>query len=235
MPDRHAQIVVLLDTMHDHLPTFVRHTHTAAGFVHETETAVSCPDCLANSRTMFGCVTCGGRGYTLERRSRDPYAVDHVTPYGLAESAGERERTHHATIARLDAQTRAPWSTELDALEDANQHPYGWEIARRRMYARFDYRALDVALDLLRAAMPSTPARSSRGLSFLEPWMPDPIRSPRAVVVVNVAARGPRADRRALEQRDAAVRAMLAEGARLDEVAAQVGLSARQLRRIQAA
>lgn len=202
MADRHAQILVLLRTRYDHLPEPVRHTHTMAGFV--------------------------GRD--------DPYAVKRVQPYGLDGSRHEHARAIDAAISVAERELRRfPGFrpvTSRDEIADADQHPDGWEIARRRMYAEFDYRALDVALEKLRAGWPGLAASSPRGLAILEQWMPDPIRAPPPAAVVNAAASGRWADPRARAQRDRQVRAWARAGRPLGEIAAELALSWRQVRRI---
>lgn len=230
MPDRRAQILVLLSSRHDHLPTPTRRADASRGFVHNVDAQTVCPTCDGCDSTM--CVGCGGRGYVIVRRRRDPYAVDRVQPYGLDVARHERTRDRDAEIGRLESQLRAPWSSSADELADANMHPYGWERARRAMYAMFDYHALDVALERLHDHLPGVAATSHAGLRMLELLMPDPIRAPELVLVANVQARGRAADPRALRQRDETIRRLTADGLPLGEIAAQVGLSVRQLRRV---
>lgn len=235
MADRHAQILALLQTRFDHLPAPVRHTHTSAGFVDNADAHVTCPDCFGEMPGRVGCETCRSQGFLVEERRRDPYRVEHVAPYGLDQAGHERAREVDAQLGRLEQQLRAPWKSAADELADANLHPYGWEQARRLMYARFDYRALDVALETLHAAWPGVAASSTRGLGFLDPRMPSPIRAPlagNAAVVVNVNAKGRAADPRARAQRDELVLALARQGVDYGEIAAKVGLSAAQLRRI---
>lgn len=197
MPDRRAQIIRLLETRDDELPLPTRRDHTTSGFVHRQLHRESCPDCLANDRTMFGCETCGGRGYLEEMVDRDPYAVDKIQPYGITESRRERDIERNRQIDRLAEQTREAWKSPEDELADANRHPFGWETARRRMYASFDYGALDCALEELRLADPamcsllhsvyvygwSEPSTTleaivQSALQFIDERMPDPIRAP---------------------------------------------------------
>jgi hypothetical protein len=195
--ERRNAIIRLLETRDDNLPLSTRRDHSSSGFVHNAPARVSCPDCLANDRIMFGCETCKGRGHIEEHRARDPYAVEKVQPYGIDATRHERARERDAQIARLDAQTREPWKTDRDELADAQKHPYAWEIARRRMYDRHDYRALDTALELLRNFNPqlsaavvsvysyglvepsaTLEAAIERGLCFIDRLMPAPIRAP---------------------------------------------------------
>lgn len=202
MADRAAQIVVLLETRFDNLPEPARYDHASAGFT----------------------------------GSDDPYAVKRVLPYGLDGSDRERVRAIDAAIGAAERELRRfagfrPSSTQ-DELADANEHPYGWERARRRMYERYDYRALDVAVELLHQAFPNTPARSARGLAFIDPRMPSPIRAPVAVAVVNTLAHGRWADARAREQRDRRIRQWATAGRPLGEIAAELALSYKQVRRI---
>lgn len=147
---RRAQIVALLTSRDDHLPQPVRRDHSPAGFIHHAAARETCPDCLANDRTMFGCETCGGRGYTETIRERDPYAVEKVQPYGMTGDRHEKRRERDSEIARLGEQTRVPWLSPEDELADANRHPEGWELLRARKWRDCDYRALDLALERLR-------------------------------------------------------------------------------------
>lgn len=230
---RRVQILMLYVTRNDHLPQPLRRTHTTAGFNHDQVARESCPDCLANSRVMAGCETCHGRGYVEVHRARDPYAVENVQPYGIDGSLPAAARDRDAQIDRLAVQLAAPYASPADEIDDANRHPYGWERLRAAMYRDFDYRALDVALERLHGEHPGVAPLSPRGMELLDGWLPTPLRAPRLTVrPANLAARGRAADPKARAQRDRRVRELLAGGASWDEVAATVGLSAKQLRRI---
>jgi len=242
--DRRSQIVALYATRHEHLPEpRTLTTATAAGFVHRTLAPQTCPTCegLDDQRK---CPTCRGRGWIETHRTRDPMSQAEgsvvpavmlaVKPYGV-ETTGKlgHVAARDAELARLADQTAPPPVSELDAIAHADQHPYAWERARRAMYARYDYRALDVALERLHLERPGVPPMADHGLVLLSLWLPRPLRAP--VIrdeVVNVAARGRGADPKALMQRDRRVISLLAAGASVDQVAHTVGLSARQLRRI---
>lgn len=160
--ERRNEIVWLLTHRNDHLPLPVRHVAEASGFVNEPRDR-SCPDCLANGRTMPGCETCGGGGVVQRGRlghvatvdalpddgsTRDPYAKNDVV--GVDVTRHEKTRERDATIARLQAQTRPPRSEE-QLLEEANRRGYAWEEARRAMYRTHDFGLIDQALDMLRA------------------------------------------------------------------------------------
>lgn len=209
--DRHGRIVRLLETMNDHLPQPSRRTHTRSGFVN-VQWPRSCPDCLANGRTMVACETCRGTGHILgtqlaavavpdglddDGATHDPYTVTLSRPYGIDGSRHDRTYDRDAEIDRLSSQTREPFKTSQDELAHANQTPYGWETMRRRMYAAYDYRPLDLALEQLRGRDPAAShlllavythrlidmsatveAVCGRGLRFIDPRMPDPIRAP---------------------------------------------------------
>lgn len=197
-PERRLAIVRLLETRDMYLPEQRRRDPSPAGFVHQTTWRESCPDCLANGRTLKGCETCRGRGYLEHRRQRDPYATDVVMPYGWSADRHEARRELDAQVGRLEAQTRPPWSSAADELADANSHPYGWEVARRAMYRDFDYGALDCALERLRDVdrgayhalhevwiygwMPVVSAGLEAalqvGLAFLDERLPTPVRAP---------------------------------------------------------
>lgn len=165
-PARREAIVRLLETRDEHLPLPVRRDHSPSGFVGGGRSR-TCPDCLANGRTMFGCESCGGSGVINPARlgslavpdeqpddldRRDPYAQNDVQPFGLDPTRHDHTRARDAEIDRLAMQTRDPWKTPEDELADANRHPYAWEEARRHMYAAFDYLALDRVLEQLRQA-----------------------------------------------------------------------------------
>lgn len=229
--DRRVQILTLYVTRNDHLPTPLRRSHTTPGFNHDAVSRETCPDCLTNGFVSFDCANCTGRGYVEVHRQRDPYAVDHVQPYGLAEQAADVARWRDREIDVMQAQTAEPRRTEAELVADANQHPYAWELARRRMYERFDYAALDRLLEALRAH--DIAPLSVRGLALLDRLLPDPLRAPDPVKEpLNVAARGRQADPRARAQRDDQVLELLAAGRSFSEIATLVGLSAKQLRRI---
>jgi hypothetical protein len=163
-PDRFADIISLLETRDDDLPTPLTRPYAAAGFVN-TARPRSCPDCLANGRTMFGCETCNGTGIVqpaqLDRiatvdenaddtATKDPYARNDVLPIGfdVAKHDAATERDHQ--IHTLEQQTRPPRS-EAELLAEANQRGYAWEERRQAMYRNYDYQHLDRALDDLRA------------------------------------------------------------------------------------
>lgn len=255
--DRRAQIIRLLETRDDHLPTPTRREHSTAGFVNE-ERPRSCPDCLANGRVMKSCETCGGSGTVAGKRldqvavpdalpddgeQRDPYAVEKVVPYGLDPTRHDRVRERDAELDRLAAQTRDPWKSPADELADANAHPEGWELARRRMYQSFDYAAIDRQLERLRQVddgaykalhaayvynivEPSTSFESAceRGLAFLDEHLPDPLRSPSDSTMANIAARGRHADPLALAQRNTEVRKAHTAGATIPDISVKFGL-----------
>jgi len=231
MADRRQQILVLLETRYDHLPEPVRRTHTASGFAHGVDAHVSCPDCFGEQPARTGCEGCGGRGYLVERRRRDPYAVDRVSPFGLDGVRHERRRELDAEIARLDAQTRPPWPSELDAIADADAHPFSWEVARRRMYAEFSYRELDLALEHLHDHSPGVAARSPRGLAFIDARMPAPIRAP--AVVEPPPAKGRALNGHTLKQRDELIRRqVLSEGRPVQLVAREHGVTPARVNQI---
>lgn len=228
MPDRRAQILGLLDTRNDHLPDgTLRRSSAAAGFVHRTPAPRVCPTC--DGVDTAHCPECRGRGEIEVMRTRDPYAIDHLSPAGITVKLGHVP-ARDAELDRLADQTAAPVVTELDLVAQANQHPYGWERARAAMYAQYDYHALDLALE--RLAGWCIPPYSDRGLELLDEWLPDPLRAPSPTVVVNVAARGPKADPKARQQRDEAILDMLHAGFAYGHIARTVGLTPRQLRRI---
>ena len=249
--DRRAAVIRLLETRDEHLPSLRAQSAPPAGFVAGVR-ARSCPDCLANGRTMFGCETCAGRGVveagrlvrvalTDEWRGQssrlDPYAVGAVAPFGFDPTRHQRGRERDGELARLADQTRPPAAVDEDA--EAATHPFGWERERERRWARFDYAALDRALELLRdrdvAAyrvlhavyvygwLEDVPARPvERGLVFLAGVLPDPLRAPAPEVV----------GLRGMVGRDAAIRRVVASGSSSARVAEEFGLSVSQVNRI---
>jgi hypothetical protein len=233
--DRAEAILALLETRFDELPAIAsRRTDAAAGFVHDVDAAVCCPDCFGELPGRHGCETCRGAGTILERRRRDPYAVDRVQPYGIDASRHELARERDAQLGRLAVQTAAPYASSADELADADQHPHGWERRRATMYARFDYARLELALELLASHHVGVHPSSERGLALLDGWMPDPIRHPPRPGggQANVAARGPHADRRARDSRDFLVRVLAGEDVPVFVIAVRVCLSPGQVRRI---
>lgn len=198
--DRRAQIVRLLETRDEFLPVSQRREGAPRGFVHRVRVRLTCEDCLANDKPRPGCVTCGGSGWTETWRSVDPYAEKPADAaparYGLTGEVHLVRRERDAEIARLGEQTADPRS-EADLLAAANALPAGWERARRRMWARFDYEALDWCLDELRAVDAAAyhalhavfvygyavsgnghTGSCERGLELLVRLMPRPLRAP---------------------------------------------------------
>lgn len=259
MSVRRQAIIRLLETRNDNLPEPTRTPDTAPGFVHRKKVPVACLDCLANDRVMVTCETCRGRGYVEEFRERDPYAESKTAKYGLDGARHDATHARDRTIEALARQTR-PAPKEADLLEEANREPYGWERARAQMVSRFDYAALDRVLDELRGHDPvayralhavyvygwlvevgvAAEVACDRGLAFLSPRLAAfelargrALRTPGVKQpATNMFARGRGSDPRALEQRDAAVRAAIAAGAATAEVAANFDLSISQVNRI---
>jgi hypothetical protein len=224
--ERRVAILWLLEHRNDHLPTMpVRRIETAPGFVNE-ERPSDCPDCRANGRIMFGCETCGGSGHVTPARlslvssadedsvndgsSRDPYAKNEtVLPFGFDPTRHDAERERDRQIARLGQQT-SPARSESELLDEANKRGYAWEEQRRTMYRVFDFAALDLALDKLRAhdvdaahalnavyidgwlaevgqITPLAEQLCERALLFLAEELPTPLRSDVHPAVVRMA------------------------------------------------
>jgi hypothetical protein len=249
-PERHDAIVRLLQTRDEHLPEPVRRTEASAGFVHGGLDAkgqhrrwLSCPDCLANDRVMFGCETCGGLG-RIPDEGRDPYAKNDVLPFGFDVSRHDETRDRDRQIAALEQQTRP--ASSIDELAEANAHPYVWELARKRMYRLFDYAALDHALEQLRnvdhtsyralhavyvyAWAPPTVAvvECERGIAFLDERLPEDLRAPapersRTIVAKLERSAGPTA--RAI--RDDRIRELATQGEKPAAIAASCFVSIR--------
>lgn len=195
---RFEAIVALLRSRDEGLPEISQRSGPSRGFSHDVEVLVDCPDCLerrSDGLATFGCETCGGSGHLRSFRGRDPYAIDKTQPFGLTPDRHESRRDRDAELARLAEQTRPAFRTSLDEL--AGLRPFPWEIERARLYRKWDFAALDLALAELRVADEQAcrvlhgvyvygyAAHSSRlaavvlrGLVFVEARMPDPIRAP---------------------------------------------------------
>jgi hypothetical protein len=259
---RRQAIVRLLETRDDNLPESSRRPDGVSGFVHHEKATETCPDCLANDRVMFGCETCGGRGVVERYRERDPYSVNEKTAkYGLDGARHDAAHARDRQIEMLGRQTR-PAMSESQLLEEANREPYAWELARKRMYRLFDYEAVDLALDELRADDPSAyralhavyiygwlttisgaaEAACERGMAFLSPRLAAfefargrKLRAPGPAEspMVNMIARGRHDDPKALDQRNEVIRrAIYVDGIPTAEVAALYGLTVSQVNRI---
>jgi hypothetical protein len=249
--ERRDAIVRLLRTRDERLPLPVVRSEASSGFVHRASVQLACEDCLANGKVMKSCETCGGRGHVLELRERDPYATDKVLPYGFSVDRHELARERDRQLDRLEQQLKRPGSAE-DELAEANEHPYAWETARKRMYRDFDYAALDLALELLRATdvvayhalhavfvygyMGERDAPAGlleRGLAFLDERLPEPLRAPGPPPAVRV--RGPlraTAGTAAKSARDEEMRARAVGGASPDELAREFEVSVSTVYRV---
>lgn len=198
--ERVEQVIALLQSRDDGLPESAPRSVPSRGFSHRVEVVVDCPDCLErrlDGESTFGCETCGGASVTRSFRERDPYAVEAVQPFGLTPDRHEGRRLRDAELGRLELQTKPPFASPEDELADANRHPFGWELERKRRYAKWDFGSLDLALDALRLCdeeaahalhsvyvygyvdvCVSLEVALLRGLVFVALRMPDPIRAP---------------------------------------------------------
>jgi hypothetical protein len=259
---RRQAIIRLLETRDEHLPEPKRRADGVAGFVHRVKVPESCPDCLANDRVMFGCETCGGRGVVERYRERDPYSeAKSPAKYGLDGSRHDVRHERDRQIDMLGRQLR-PAMSEAALLEEANKTGYQWENARRAMWKLYDYEAIDLALDELRAHDPSAyralhavyiygwlttisgaaEAACERGMAFLSPRLAAfefargrKLRAPGPAEspMANMIARGRHDDPKALEQRNEVIRrAIYVDGIPTAEVAALYGLTVSQVNRI---
>lgn len=178
--ERRNEIVWLLTHRNDHLPLPVRHVSESSGFVNGRRPR-SCPDCLANGRTMVGCETCGGSGTVDPSRiglvsAADELPDDGTTrdPYAQNETVGYDRTRHDSIVARdrqieiLRAQTRPP-RKEAELLEEANRRGYAWEEERRTMYRRFDFALIDQALDWL--SRYDTDASHAINAVYVDGWL----------------------------------------------------------------
>lgn len=200
---RFEAIIALLRSRDEGLPEISPRSGPSRGFSHRVEVVVDCPDCLdrqSDGLSTFGCETCGGSRVVRSFRERDPYAVgddEKVMSYGITVDKWEAEDRRKADLASLESQLEPPFKSPGDEIAHANAHPFPWEIERARLYRKWDFAALDLALAELRVADEQAcrvlhgvyvygyAAHSSRlaavvlrGLVFVEARMPDPIRAP---------------------------------------------------------
>lgn len=203
--DRRAAIIWLLEHRNDHLPQPTR-IATASGFVGGKIRTLSCPDCLANDRVMFGCETCGGNGQIPDDRKdpmddplKDPPPDPRRKIYWGGNSRVEDAAWRDRELSLLAHQIKAPRS-EQDLLAEANQRGYAWEEQRRSLYRNTDLAALDRSLDRLRShdtdaahalnmvyvdgwllqvgdITPLIEVLCDRGIRFLSLCLPDPVRA----------------------------------------------------------
>jgi hypothetical protein len=246
-PEREAAIVRLLETQHDNLPILGRREALgASGFSHKPRRR-TCPDCLANGRSIIGCETCGGSGVVSVRRldriaspdvlpddgtETDPYVKQNVKPIGFDDAEHDRRVAIDNAIlaAKLDLRRFPGFRPQGldDELADANRRDYGWREARKTMYRLYDYAALDRALEQLHSAHPGVSAYSDLGISFLDERLPDPLRAPGSPPPLRTEGRVERsAGDAALEVRNTRIVAMAHEGAKPGEIAAACHVSIR--------
>jgi hypothetical protein len=210
---RRALIIRLLETRDDGLPLPARRDQTPRGFVSGLDDDgkplrwLTCEDCLsadatmgANGRGRPGCETCGGEGRVPDL-GPDPYQKNDPQPYGITGENTDHRVARDVAIARAGNELRRFPGFRLesakDELAEANKNPDPWERTRQQMYRRYDYGALDAALELLRGhdesayrlvhsvyvycwADASTTAEAviERAMRFIDERMPDPIRAP---------------------------------------------------------
>lgn len=201
---------------------------TATGFVHRTDHHAACPDCFGDLPARNGCETCRGRGYLVERRHRDPYAVNVVQR--LAGHTGDRHeqrRALDAAIDRASVAARDRPTSSADEIAEAERRDYGWARWRERMYARYDFAALEQAVERLRLTMPDTPPGSRVGVQFMGLYMPAYVRAPEPEPRPAQPVFG------SSKERNRRIRELiLRDGLPTQWVAAHVGLSVSQVNRI---
>jgi hypothetical protein len=184
----------------------------------------------------------------------DAYLVKSPKPYGLDGQVHECARDRDGEIDRLAAQTRPAFGSVADEIGEANRRGERWERVRAAKWARFDYAALDRALEELRAhdqggyrvvhavyvygwLEPSVVVEAAcrRALEFLSVWLPERLRAPEVAVDrgASLAARGRWADAVARGRRDELLRRWVrVEGMPVQWVAWVCGLSVSQVNRI---
>jgi hypothetical protein len=213
--ERRSAIIALLSTMNDGLPEPPSlRTHSTAGFVNEPR-ARTCPDCMAHPKwpsraASFGCETCKGSGEVPATRlddialpdglpgdgdSRDPYEVNNTTTAFKETTKLGHVPGRDAEIDRALALAKDRPVSEVEAAGEAT--PYVWERERATMFRRYDYAALQRALELLRDRSPqlaaavvsvhthrlvepsaTLEAAVEHGLRFISLLMPATIRAP---------------------------------------------------------
>lgn len=121
------------------------------GFAHDKR-FVSCADCLANGRTMFGCETCHGAG-EIPVTGRDPYERVGGAPFFGEDSQRRRDRAR-----MVDAQIVRLKQLAAGRDGDPNALPEDWLSRAVRLkeqqYRRGDYQLLEQAQDLLAMQLP---------------------------------------------------------------------------------
>lgn len=243
-PDRRDRIIALLGLIVEGLPEPSRRSHATAGFVHDQPVRETCADCLANDRRMFGCETCGGRGYTETRRTRDPYAIDKTQPYGITPDRREAELKRDLEIEQLGQRIRdaEKLKTAADEIAAANEHGYPWEQERRRNYERFHVAELERALDTVRDVDPRAhtmlyavhvygwfdvtsgeQSAATRGLRILDALLPTPLKAPKRAEPTAEAEPAPSP----ASDRNARMRLLAEHGWKPAEIAADIGVSIR--------
>ena len=162
------------------------------------------------------------------------FAKAEVVAYGADGSRHDHTYARDRQIETLAQQLRP--ASEIDELADANAKGYAWEEARKTMYRRFDYEALDRALEQLYLARPGANPYSDASLAFIDLRMPDVIRAPGAEPAEAQLAQGPVARAAgpvALRKRDEEIRrAVLEAGIPTSDVARTWGISVSQVNRI---
>jgi hypothetical protein len=144
-PSRRSQLVRLLETSDRELPVFGgQRWDRAHGFMHDVLAPAVCPTCDGCDEH---CADCGGRGEIEVRRDRDPYAENKMVKYGANGTQHDASHAQQREIERLRVETSKHYVSAADEIADANEHPYAWQLARRRMYDRYDYGPLDIALE----------------------------------------------------------------------------------------
>lgn len=218
-PQRRLAIIRLLATMDDGLPEPAGQWASFGALPGEKATKRQpCRSCDTSGRvnTRTGdepCAKCDGAGWFLVdaytgRRENEPVAAGQALGALSGPAREEWRKRTDETIRRIRSQLVRPTSSR-DEIEEANQTPEPWERARKRMFKRYDYGALNRALDALRcgnhacqraaAAVrsvythghtePSTTLErdAELGLFLLDRLMPDPIRAPGVETVEHPA------------------------------------------------
>lgn len=221
--ERREQILQLLRSRDDHLEVLRARPSGSSGFVHRVTVRLSCEDCLANGKVSYHCETCHGRGYVEGVRGRDPYDTG---VSGFALGVHDRRRERDAEIERLAAQVAEPGAGDFAVVGER------WERVRASRWRRYDFAALDSALEWLRdgdssayhAAMAAMYAWTfvsehlERALELLDPRLPVPLRVPG----LELSERS----------RDAAIVELVAGGESSAVVARRFGLSVRRVNEI---
>ncbi|HMA26067.1 MAG: helix-turn-helix domain-containing protein [Solirubrobacterales bacterium] len=214
---------------------------------------LTCPDCLANGRTMPGCETCSGRGEIADP-GPDPMENRSAVAIGGLEQVRKYERQHERdrTLARLerllgDPESQAGGDSMTYAVEQferlcrgsslaelvhaldrlQSERPWLYDALWLTFERPFDEHVLPLRESLERAV--------DEGIALLEGWLPDELRVPEWALlgeVSQMAGKGRWANDAQQRRRNREIRALAQQGLGTREIARRVGLDHAQVSRI---